>query len=466
MNILYVNILFIFSILAKYCIVSWSEAELQSFVPMEVKNRMLTLPVKITICLPSSQKVGPSKVDESHIRRSVLRRRQSKPKREHSAIDGVHKSITLAPPTRRSADSEMRALSKSPSSSPSGSPRRKFNTGSFRRSKKADSNLKNKSDLLESLDLHNSELETNDSNSTMTINDATQPPPTPEESVSKIRSLKDTPGTSTPRTSRMTLKRSFARLRSLANTTGSQESSGGGGGVSVSTGVLPLIPTHVPPVPKSPPIAIPDGRFMDSLNLEFPLASDLSISDKNSKSRDSALSDSTTDTVSDTVDFDQVSGDRVSITSDPGVLLNAQAKYGTPPAFIKSSTVSLNQKEKKSLMLLGGEDLLKKPIKHHSSLRRKPLAALHSLPGGSTGLRSPLSGVLQSPPGLLPMLSSNEISRKTNLLKKNVTLSFLLQYTGGDGAKEGYYREVAEDLNVSVLPVLYFFNFSVFPVKG
>ncbi len=438
---------------AKYCVVKWDKDELQSYVPMAVKNKTMCISVKISVRLPSSETIGPSRIDESHIHRSVMRRHQP-PKRKQVEMP---KSMTLGIPNRRSVEGDSRGDSRTPS--PLNSPRRsgKF-AGSFRRSKKPENDVTTKKptpDVLESLDL---DVKIKTSTTEVTVRGSQT---MVAESKNKFLHFKDIRSVSSvTSSSRKTIKRNIARLTSFASssTTVAENTNLGGGDAT------PTPPTK----PQSPPICIPDDRrLMDSLNLEFPLASDLKgSSNKSGKSRDSALSDSTTDTTSDTVDFDSLSGDRVSITSDPGVVLNIQGRTSTSPLFVKSATMSVNSKEKKQLVPSRNNSIIKSG-KQSSSLRKKPLAIQQSLPPGSMPVGKPLvSGLLQHTSKLAPLFTPKGIPLNNVPQKKAVSLSFLLQYTGGEGAKEGYYREVTEDLSVTIQPALYLFDFSVVPVKG
>ena len=429
----------LFHVIAKFCAVTWDKSELQSLVPMEVKNKKLSLPVRITVNVPLSQRIGPSKIDESHVHRSVLRRRQSKPKREHSAIP---KSNTLSIPSRRSAENDGSESSKTPSPLSSPSRMKKF-SGSLRRSIKSDNEPKppvvdNESELLQSLDLQSGVSSKSKEHDINTVNDVPSVL-SPNDAVLKNKiGIKDTVG-GTPKASRSTFRRSFAKLKHLKSThSDSNNTDRPGSSKSTTTTTV------------SKPIPINNPRLMDTLNLDYPLANDLRIDSKN---RDSTLSDNTTDTISDTVDFDSLSGDRVSITSDPGSLLIAPGRIGTLPAFKKSSTMSLNQKRS-----VGYDDSAKKSIKPFATQRKRVLTPVQSLPMGN-----PLKPMFT--PGL-PVLNSPVKTIKAALQKKQLKMDFLLQYTGGEGAKEGYYREVLVDLHVSVRPALYFFDFSVIPVKG
>ena len=438
--------------IAKYCVVKWDKDELQSYVPMAVKNKTMSLSVKIFVRLPSSEIIGPGRIDESHIHRSVMRRHQQ-PKRQQVEMP---KSMTLGIPNRCSLENDVRADSRTPS--PLNSPRRsgKF-AGSFRRSKKPENDVTTKKpttpNVLESLDL-DLKIKTG---ATEGIVKGSQT--MVAESKNKFLHLKDMPSVSSVKSSRKTIKQKFAKFPYFASGSSIVPENTNLGGDTTPT--LPI-------KPKSPPIPIPDDRrLMDSLNLEFPLASDLKgSSNKSGKSRDSALSDSTTDTTSDTVDFDSLSGDRVSITSDPGVVLNMQGRGSTSPLFVKSATMSTSSKEKKQLTA-SRNNSIKRSGKQSSSLRKKPLTIQQSLPPGSMPASKPLvSGLLQHASKLAPLFTPKGVPLDNVPQKRSVSLSFLLQYTGGEGAKEGYYREVTEDLSVTIQPALYLFDFSVVPVKG
>ncbi len=416
---------------------------------MNVKNKKLCLPLKLTVSVPSSQRIGPSKLDESHVHRSVLRRRLSKPKTIHSVVDSRPKSKTITPVTRLSVENDDKDPSRTPSPLSSPSHMKKKISGSFRRPKKTNAetktSVKDDSHLLESLDLHRDivplELQTRDSVVTDIHVHVETTDDTSIQNKSSVN-IKDTPG-GTPKISRSTIRRSIAKLKQLADSAGVTNNDG------------PLSPkTNT----TSLPIPINDPRLVDSLNLEYPLAHDLRVVNKDSGNRDSTLSDNTTDTTSDNVDFDTLSGDCVSISSDPGSLLTTSGKNGATPTIKKSSTISMSQKR----IIIGNDDNVKRSATGRSSYttrRKKPLIPVNSLPMGNATSKPMFS------PGL-PVLLSPERSSKTSLQEKQIIMDLLLQYTGGEGAKEGYYREVSMDLHVSVRPALYFFDFSVIPVKG
>ena len=70
---------------------------------------------------------------------------------------------------------------------------------------------------------------------------------------------------------------------------------------------------------------------------------------------------------------------------------------------------------------------------------------------------------------LLPKISLPSEVRKIKRMPpktKRTKAVFLLQYTGGLGASEGYYRELMLEVNVIIKPSLIFDEFGVTAVKG
>ena len=400
---------------------------------MTEKNKHVSFPLRVAICIPHSLRVGPYKPDELHVQSLVLRR-LSKQLYLLQVPRDTPKSKTLAP-NRTSFTDVKELLGRSTSYLGSPSRRKKMNS-SYRKSKDDQFHDSPKSDLFESLDLPDNP---SFSHRLKSIVDK-QPDLKPlEESPVKRKLLARNNTTSGSPSSSVRFKNRFKKPS--------------------DTSSIPLKPS------KPIPIHVPNDRLMDSLNLDFPRASDLRRKIDNN-SRQSILSDTTTDPISE---LDNQSSDKVSIKSDPGssspLPFSIPTTPPTPPTSpqpfqLRSSTLqtstSIFAKDKRVHSL---EE--KKP--GWSSHKKKRVAIQSSLPVQG---KSFIASTLPKAPGVPTIFSPAKRPKKHPPDRKKLNTVFLLQYTGGEGAKEGYYREVTVSLTVTIRPTLYFEDFAIAPVKG
>ena len=401
---------------------------------------MYSFPLRVDVNIPTYLRIGSCKVlhEGAHVLFSFSHDSLSNevPKK----VDGSPKSKTLRP--NRSSYTNQIDSSRISSTSIFTSPQRlKRFRGSFNRQDDKHGITKvNKSDLLESLDLpsvppvRSRTLETFNENHVE---------PLDENSELQIRHN----SSSSPRSSKI--------LKRLA-------------GTKPPHSVQELVKHTI----SSTPIEIPDVRLVDSLNLEPPLSASLNAK----KMADIHLSpdipasienEVVSDTTSDIVDFDNMyTADRVSIKSDPGgALSDTRSSSPTPSSpTIKSSTSSFfSLKDFKQTFLESNLD--KKHSSLKGSLRKRRVEPQSSLPT-STKPVTLKQQIHKIPPVVISQPTGAQKMRRAPPGKKTIKVSFLMQYTGGEGAKEGYYREVPVDVTATVKPTLVFDDFSVSAVKG
>ena len=419
--------------LGDYCQFSWNEEILKSLFPLSQKNNVYSFPLKVDVNIPTYLRIGSCKVlhEGAHVLFSFSH--DSLTNKVPKKVEGSPKSKTLRPNNSYSNQIDSSRIS---STSIFTSPQRlKRFRGSFnRQNDKHEITKANKSNLLESLDLPSVPPVRSRALGRFNENHVE---PLDENSELQIRH----DSSSSPRSSKI--------LKRLANTK----------------------PPHtVQELAKhtisSSPIEIPDVRLMDSLNLEQPQSESLNAKKMADihLSPTSIESEVVSDTTSDIVNFDNMStADRVSIKSDPGGALSDTISSSPPPT-IKSSTSSFfSLKDFKQSFLESQQD------KKHSSLKglsKKKRVELQSSLPVSTKPVTIRQQTHKIPPVVISQPTGAQKMRRTPPGKKTIKVSFLMQYTGGEGAKEGYYREVPVDVTATVKPTLVFDDFSVSPVKG
>ena len=425
-------------LLGDYCQFSWNDEILKSLFPLSQKNKVYSFPLKVDVNIPTYLRIGSCKVLHQGAHVLFFFSRDSLTSEAPKKVDGSPKSKTLRP--NSTSYSNQIDSSRISSTSIFTSPQRlKRFRGSFnRQNDKHEITKANKSDLLESLDLPN--IHPVRSRTLGRLNE-NHVEPLDENSELQIRH----DSSSSPRSSKI-LKRLGTKsphtVQELAKSTRS-----------------------------SSPIEIPDVRLMDSLNLEQTLTASLNAK----KMADTHLSpdmstfvetDVVSDTTSDIVNFDMSTADRVSIKSDPGGALSDTISSSPTPSSpsIKTSTSSFfSLKELKPSFLESQQD------KKHSSLKglskKKRVEPQSSLPTSakSVTLKAQVNKI---PPVVISQPTGAQKIRRAPPGKKTIKVSFLMQYTGGEGAKEGYYREVPVEVTATVKPTLVFDDFSVSAVKG
>lgn len=226
---------------------------------------------------------------------------------------------------------------------------------------------------------------------------------------------------------------------------------------------IPLSPSQVPPPSPLSSSRFPllqqlpsssDPRLMDSLNLEHPLKENSSTKENaplngNINRHSTGIGSYEADTLSDIVNFEF---DRTSLKSDPD---------SSDANSIKSdAAIGTSVKSNDSNILL-----------HHPSLvstvaapfkKKKKVGYQSSLPAG---IMKPVQSKVSSVPQISLPTTALKVRRQPPKKKKVVT-TFLLQYTGGEGSKEGYYREVTVEMSNTIGPSLVFDEFSISAVKG
>ena len=150
------------------------------------------------------------------------------------------------------------------------------------------------------------------------------------------------------------------------------------------------------------------------------------------------------DTNSDIIDFDGLSSDRTSIKSDPGIDILPLPSKG-------SGAMTLSPASSSSFKL-------------STLMKKRPVVGQASLP--FVTVPSKVTQPVKGPS--FPLISHPTKAEKLRPRpgKKLVKTVFLMQYTGGEGAKEGYYREVSLELSCVVKPTLIFDEFVITSIKG
>ena len=210
--------------------------------------------------------------------------------------------------------------------------------------------------------------------------------------------------------------------------------------------------------PSSPQTSIKSisGRLMDSLNLDQPQNVPKQPSDS---ARNSIVSPDTTSEL----DFDATTfSDAASLKSEPGdihpspshsTLVNSPSHSASSSSVSKSATISAIRDSAAIKDFTGLTDKMftrvsrkATPVQVGQRTRRTDSAKAALAISAPKG---PLHKAVRRPPKVKPV--------------KGV---FLLQYTGGEGSKEGYYRQVTVDVSLTIKPTLIFYNFSVATIKG
>ena len=183
-------------------------------------------------------------------------------------------------------------------------------------------------------------------------------------------------------------------------------------------------------------------------------------------------------------DFDQYLDKRASIRSDPGdefapisrsrFSWKPKGNDSKPNAIPKSETVAGNM----SNLSNGGFNLTE-------GTQRPPPSVFEPDPEGSASPKSVPAISRVGSGGLIKSqnrksatggsITKGAISLPTGPLykavphppsRKKVVGQFVLQYTGGEGATEGYYRETATSVTVNIKPSLIFEQFDLRSVEG
>ena len=153
------------------------------------------------------------------------------------------------------------------------------------------------------------------------------------------------------------------------------------------------------------------------------------------------------------VDFDGSVSDRASIKSDPGIDILPAPFTGAPS--------SLSNSPRGMLTMPSGPS----SFKLSTLMKKRPAGPQASLPVGT----SSTSKIIQTTRGpVVPFISHPTKAEKLRHRpgKKIVKTVFMMKYTGGEGAKEGYYREVTMELSSVVKPTLIFDEFVITSIKG
>ena len=465
---------------------------MESLFPIAVKNKLNEFSLTVEVKIPSYLRVGSCRVllqqhgsffsieSESNKRESLLNAEVSK-KSNTISISPKESPKKMAPPSVMGSPLRFKRLQ-----------------GSFRREAKLtvpkiDKTPKS-SELLESLDLHrpppthNHTLDSNPFNtlpnkkhmplktansstsrlpSTTNSNTGSKPPSTVNSSTSRLPSAANTntgnrpPSTANSSTSRLP---STTNSNTSSNTSTRQSVYKKYDALSTPSKFLSRLVTATTNRPQlfaeknivSQSSQTTETRFMDSLNLEqHNKENDVSFGKRYSVGVRSCESD----TISDIVDFDEV--DRVSVKSDPGSTTDDATGGSSIPTgtSVKSDTSIKSDSPNIIPHHISSVSSFSSSVGLFSIKRKKKVGPQASLPAVKQLVPRPRVPSISSPTGALKV-------RRQPPGKKEVKTVFLLRYTGGEGAKEGYYRELTVDLSYVIRPSLIFEDFAISPVKG
>ena len=210
----------------------------------------------------------------------------------------------------------------------------------------------------------------------------------------------------------------------------------------------------------------PDVRLVDSLNLELASSSNdglVSRSEQNpSPAKHAVFSRSGS---AGEMELDKLSCDKMSLKSDPGTIPSSESYpvLGSPsPPTLPTYT----PKQLSNSM----------PVGDSSPVANQDRRVLTDKSGTSRNLRSKRSGPttisrhravdgVRSIPLISPPTGPVVKAVRRPPERKLIKSTFLVQYTGGQGSKEGYYREVTMEIAMTVRPTLVFDAFYVSIVK-
>lgn len=217
--------------------------------------------------------------------------------------------------------------------------------------------------------------------------------------------------------------------------------------------------------PETEAFAIPSSSLIGSLSLEHPALFDSRIKKtphtlpSTSEKRTSTQRREPKPTANffDDYDFDRFSDKRASIRSEPGDEFStppARHRFSLKPRVVASNSVPIPKSESVTATLasLGDERSMFEPLtgKNTSSLPRTINRRSTPITKGNISLPTgPLRRAVPHPPQ-----------------RKQVYGQFVLEYSGGEGGAEGYYREVTTKVTVNVKPSLIFGQFEVKVVEG
>jgi hypothetical protein len=399
---------------------SWNAADVESLFPLNKKNELHTFPLTLEVSIPFYLRVGSCKVFNY----------------------GSTSFLTLTSEITRIPSPSTAELAQSKAMTPPSSPARikRSLAGSLRRSNAKQSNSRQTTSdgsLLESLDLHQPG---NPHNNSQFRSQTLQPEGTPTR---KIVESRQSPASKL--------------IRYLEKQI-------------TPSGVIP------PAVPSQTPSAqICETDFIDSLNLEHPLAETTSMSKRPSSTvtRSSMQSDNW-DSISENIaEFDSHSNDRLSLKSDPGTTEDGGGSNKSDSLLlpsVKSSSLqmspSLNTIKSSTFTPTSNASSSSSGFMSRSTTKKKRVGPQSSVPIYPKGYPGPskesksFTSPFISPPTGAQKIRPQPPSRKT------IKSLFCLQYTGGEGAKEGYYRELNIDLVNTIRPTLVFDDFSISAIKG
>ena len=415
-------------LLVEYCSFSWNDDKFTTLFPLTEKNKTYHFPVKISTSFPSYLRVGSCKVLHHRSRINSLFSPTHKP----DPVSNKSKTLNVPRPTSVTSSggsvSERSSNTSSLLSSPIRLMRREGSLrrdGSLRHSAQKKKEIK--SELLESLDLQQ--------------RGSSLPPHLPPVAP--------------------------PIHKGGGSNEGLKEGGVAGGGVEGKDQLKKRFDfTHRSPSlirrNKKPDPKTNSKNLMDSLNLETQKVS--SQIDHTSRyvshTPKEAVDHTPNPLVEDQwsvrseidVDFDGSIGDRTSIKSDPGIDILPVPFTGGPSSLSNSPRgVSTTPSGPSSFKLA-------------TLMKKRPAGPQASLPVGASTAK-----VVQTTRGpVMPFISHPTKAEKLRHRpgKKSVKTVFMMKYSGGEGAKEGYYREVTLELSSVVKPTLIFDEFVVTSTKG
>lgn len=444
----------------EYCRFSWKEEEFDPLFPLSEKNKGYHFPVKVTTSFPNYLRVGSCKV---LYHRSRINSLFSPAHKTSQAPASTDKAKTLAVVSRErpvsgssssggggggGTGSERSSNTSSLLSSPIRLMRR---DGSLRRSSGSKKD-NNKSELLESLDLQQRGSPGGPSSlipsslakrggggvikeQLLDLKDWNE-----REITNQLHKKLDSPHRRSPS---LILRNKKMAAQKTTTTT-------------VDNSLVDSLNLETKNMPPQAPSSSDKDHASIVRDHTRVSPSPQSLSTSNERPRHSGDQWSVrSDTNSDIIDFNGLASDRTSIKSDPGIDI-------LPLPFGGGGSLVSNASKGSGAMTLSPAS--SSSFKLSTLMKKRPVVGQASLPFVTVP-----SKVAQSIKGpSFPLISHPTKAEKLRPRpgKKLVKTVFLMQYTGGEGAKEGYYREVSLELLCVVKPTLIFDEFVVTSIKG
>ena len=428
-------------LLADYCRFVWDDSDVERLLPLTEKNKIYAFFCEAQAQIPAYLRVGSCKI----------------------LPVGVHIHPSLAyDPARVLPLEGQRSLSRPFSTQEEGFNSIKRNSSSLYRQKRSSQPISppTHSPLMESLDLSEPPKVSSSGSNNRVQQWATMGR---NQTLGQPTSERHQPVQQSP-------LHQLIRSTGTGSNNSSPRSSGRKKLLEIFKQSLPISPSHA--IAQQTSSHSPNVRLMDSLNLESALSEGL-MSRSEQNHGPVGISNFSRSGSAGEMELDKVSCDKMSLKSDPGTspsselypVLGSPSPPMLPTHSPKQPTHS--PKQLSSTMPLSEPAVLASQERRAFSTDRsstsKPPRIKKSGPAAISRHRA-VDG-MRSVPLISPPTGPVVKAVRRPPERKLIKTTFLVQYTGGEGSKEGYYREVTMEIAMTIRPTVVFDAFFVSVVK-